>query len=32
MDDDVLLEPDALEQLLEPFEDPAVVGATGKVI
>ncbi|MDA0182999.1 glycosyltransferase [Solirubrobacter phytolaccae] len=32
VDDDVLLEPDAFEQLLEPFEDPGVVGATGKII
>jgi GT2 family glycosyltransferase len=32
VDDDVLLEPDALGRLLEPFEDPAVVGATGKVL
>jgi GT2 family glycosyltransferase len=32
VDDDVLLESDALEQLLEPFADPAVVGATGKVL
>ena len=32
LDDDVLLEPDALERLLKPFTDPAVVGATGKVL
>ncbi|MBE2318740.1 glycosyltransferase family 2 protein [Solirubrobacter sp. CPCC 204708] len=32
LDDDVLLEPDALEQLLKPFEDPGVVGTTGKLV
>jgi GT2 family glycosyltransferase len=32
LDDDVLLERDSLARLLEPFEDPAVAGACGKVV
>ena len=32
LDDDVLLERDSLTRLLEPFAEPGVVGATGKVV